>query len=68
MVILLLIISDVYIESRPVHGYPIPTETADPVILGRLVERVPPVYSFFLFQNFFVLFYCNFIIEKKAFV
>ena len=40
MVILLLIISDVYIESRPVHGYPIPTETADPVILGRLVEQI----------------------------
>ena len=40
MIILLLIISDVYIESRPVHGYPIPTETADPVILGCLVEQI----------------------------
>lgn len=40
MIILLLIISDVYIESRPVHGYPIPSETADPVILGSLVEQI----------------------------
>lgn len=40
MIILLLIISDVYIESRSVHGYPIPSETADPVILGSLVEQI----------------------------
>ena len=40
MIILLLIISDIYIESRPVHGYPIPSETADPVILGSLVEQI----------------------------
>lgn len=35
---------------------------------SRIAKRVPPVYSFLLFQNFFVLFYYNFIIGKELFV
>ena len=40
MVILLFIIPDLYIESRAVHGYPIPTEPADPVILRCFVKQI----------------------------
>ena len=33
-------IPDIYIESRAVHGYPIPTEPADPVILRCFVKQI----------------------------